>query len=263
MTAMIFATLPGCIGLQPSGLAVTQACQDKCEAAPRCCRGNVHVFLVHGFDPFDFGGTGDLRHTLNRLGFKQVYSGQFYHASGFADEIKDLAAANANARFVIVGIGAGVDAALSLADTVGEHGVTIDLLASVDSPFWSSAPAEKPSNVQRVLALHDWPSAWVSWTPSAEMDIAVPDSGWLGVRSHPLTLETLALELASVAGAVPATIEEVSAPTDDAPVPRAIAANTANQRHVVSYLDPAATLEGRDTDSEAVPASPLRRELGP
>src|SRR4029079_13232685 len=140
---------PGCMSLRPDSAPVAAACVGKCEAAPRCCRGNVHVFVVNGFDPFDIGGTGNLRTTLNRLGFTKVYTGQFYHARGFADEMQDVAGVDPTARVVVRGRGAGVDAAVSLADIVAPNGVTIDLLASVDSPFWSSAAGKKPINVQR------------------------------------------------------------------------------------------------------------------
>jgi hypothetical protein len=222
----------------------------------------VHVFVVNGFDPFDFGGTGDLRTTLNRLGFNKVYSGQFYHAGGFADEIKELAAADPNARFVIVGVGAGVDAAVSLAETVADSGVTIDLLASVDSPFWSNAPGRKPLNVQRVLALHGRPNSWLPYTPSFGEDISLPVPSWPGVSGHPLTAETLATELASIALGVPASSEDIAAVADDSPVPRPEAEHTGTHKHVTSYLDPASILEGRDAVPGGVPAIPVRRESG-
>src|SRR5438105_880981 len=111
----LFLALQGCLCCRQPCPTVTPACQEKCDASPRPCRGNVYVFLVNGFDPFDVAKLGNARTALNGLGFTKVYSGQFYHAGGFADEIKTLAAAEPNARFVIVGVGAGVDAAVSLA----------------------------------------------------------------------------------------------------------------------------------------------------
>jgi hypothetical protein len=38
--------------------------------------------------------------------------------------------------------------------------------------------------------------------------------------------------------------------------------NSAKLNHVVSYLDPVASLEGREVVSEAEPATPARREAG-
>jgi hypothetical protein len=171
-----------------------------------------------------------------------------------------VAAADANARFVIVGVGAGVDAAVSLAESVLENGVLIDLLVSVDSPFWSGAAGKRPINVQRVMSVHGWPDSWLPRTVSPERDIALPDYGWFGVSSDPLTVEALAWELATVASAIPPLDTERPAVTDDGPVPRPNDMHAAKTKHVVSYLDPAATLEGRDASSETELAPPTGRE---
>jgi hypothetical protein len=252
--ALIFATLPGCVSLPTDCPAVTGACLEKCESTPRFCRGNVHVFVVNGFDPLDIGGTGELRTTLNRLGFKKVYTGQFYHARGFTDDIRDVAAADPSARFVIVGVGAGTDAAVSLAESVLGNGVLIDLLVSVDSPFWSDAAGKRPINVQRIMAVHGWPATWLPRTPSPERDITLPDYGWFGVSTDPLTVEALAWELATVATTIPPIDEERLVVIDDSPVPRRSELKSAKSKHVVSYLDPATALEGREVVSEAEPA---------
>lgn len=262
LTALVFAILPGCMCLRSSCPGVTPACQERCEAMPRGSRGNVHVFLVNGFDPFGISGIGDAKATLHRLGFNNVYNGQFYHAGGFGDEIKEIAAADPNAHFVVVGIGAGVDAAVTLAENVSEYGVTIDLLASVDCPFWSGAGGKKPVNVQRVLSLHGQTTSWLPSTPGIEEDITIPGAAWLGVSSHPLTVETLASELATLAGSVPAEIEELPTTAESVPVPRPDAVPSATQAPSGSFLAPAMTLEGRDASRGPVPAIPVRREAG-
>ncbi len=254
LLAALFATLPGCLCCRHECPSVTAACLEKCEICPRACRGNVYVFVVNGFDPFDVAKLGNARTALNRLGFTKVYTGQFYHAGQFADEIKSLAAAEPNARFVVVGVGAGVDAAVSLAESVAENGVAIDLLASVDSPFWSSAAGKKPINVQRVLSLHGRTNDWLPFTPGLEDDISVPDAGWLGVSGHAVTVETLASELASIAGAVPAPAEESPDTVDEQPVPRPNAAKAGNRPVRPSLLDPATDLEARSPGPGSVPA---------
>jgi hypothetical protein len=222
----------------------------------------VHVFVVNGFDPLDISGMGETRSTLNRLGFTKVYRGQFNHAGEFADEIKQLAEADPNARFVVVGVGAGVDAAVSLTEAVAAYGVTIDLLASVDSPFWSHAASRKPLNVERVLALHGRPSSVLPWTPSFGEDIELPDASWLGVSSHPMTTETLAAELAMIAGTVPEKVKESLARVEEAPVPRPDSEFTRSPAAATSFLDPAENLEGREAIRRSVPAIPVSRERG-
>jgi hypothetical protein len=227
---------------------------------PRECRGNVHVFLVNGFDPFDLSGVGDTRSALNKLGFAKVYSGQFYHASGFANEIKEIALSEPHARFVIVGVGAGVDAAVPLAESVWDSGVMIDLLACVDSPFWSSAPAQKPVNVQRLLSIHGRSESWLASMPGVEEDITLPLDGWAGASSHPLTIETLASELAALAGAVPVEDQETPALAEETVVPRPRALPVATTAVSRSFLDPATVLERRDANRRSVPAMPAMQE---
>jgi len=220
------------------------------------------VFVINGFDPFDIGGTGDLRTTLNRLGFKKVYTGQFYHARDFADDIRGVAAADPNARFVILGVGAGVDAAVSLAESVLGNGVLIDLLVSVDSPFWSDAAGKRPVNVQRVMAVHGWPDTWLPRTPSAERDITLPDYGLLGVSTDPMTVEAIVWELATIAADVPPVKEQPLTAMDDGPVPRPADENRVKPTHVASYLDPVMSLEGREVLGEAESGLPARGEVG-
>jgi len=133
---------------------------------------------------------------------------------------------------------------------------------SVDSPFWSSAAGKRPINVQRVMSVHGWPDTWLPRTPSPERDIALPDYGWFGVSTDPLTVEALVWELATVAATVPPVEEERLVSIDDWPVPRPSVLDSAKPTHVVSYLDPVTSLEGREVVSEAEPATPARRDAG-
>jgi hypothetical protein len=211
------------------------------------------VFLLNGFDPFNATRFADLKASLHRLGFNRVYGGQFYHAGGFADEVRVIAAAEPDARFVVIGIGAGVVAAVSLADAVGPDGIAVDLLASVDSPFWSDAPGKQPANVGRVIHIHGRP---IAFSPAASIgeDLELPVQDWWGVAAHPLTVERLAEELASVAGTIPAPIpEELPALDDEIPAPRSQVTEAVRVGDAWDFLKPASRLgsEGSKTQETA------------
>jgi hypothetical protein len=237
--ALGLAALPGCLSCHTKCPPLAPACAEACAATPACTRGNVYVFVVNGFDPFDLTKVGGMRAAFSRLGFNKVYTGQFYHAGEFAEEMRALAATEPDARFVVVGVGAGVDAAMSLADTVAGDGVTIDLVASVDSPFWSDAPTRHPGNVRQVMALHGQPT-WIGVTPSVGDDFTLPRDSWGGVSGHPLTVETLAGELAAIASSVPvAPVAAEPAVTDETPAPRPFTARVNRLHDGWDFLFPA------------------------
>jgi hypothetical protein len=213
-------------------------CAAACESVPCACRGKVYVFLVNGFDPFDFGRLGDVRRTLVRAGFSKVYDGQFYHAGWFADEMRRLHADEPEARFVVVGFSAGVEAAAYLTDAVARDGITVDLLASIDAPFWSNVPQQQPTNVQQVMNVHGTP---LFGYPDAGtgFDIEVPVGILDGVATHPLTLDRIVSRLAEVAGTVPvAPVRPDPTTTVEAPTPRPLATLSASPGDEWDFLKP-------------------------
>src|SRR5947208_2806060 len=81
----------GCLCLNHAPPVISQDCAAACCDAPCACRGHVYVFLMSGFDPFDFDNVGEFRKALLNAGFTKVYDGQFYHDTFFAAEMHRLA----------------------------------------------------------------------------------------------------------------------------------------------------------------------------
>jgi hypothetical protein len=189
----------------------------------------VYVFLVNGFDPLGWGGAADARTALIRAGFRKVYDGQFYHAGWFADEMRRLHAEEPDVRIAVVGFGAGVEVAAWLAGEVAADGVVIDLLASVDAPFWSDAPGRHPENVGEVIAVE-----------GRQQGPLMPE---FELANDPPTLDWLATELALVAGAVPAPPIQPKPPASVAePTPRPFTARPRATRDEWDFLKPVAQL---------------------
>src|SRR5262245_25236265 len=143
-------TNAGCLTWKAASLPLPPDCVERCNDVPGGSRAKVYVFLLSGFDPLDLDEIAAVRATFQRHGFIKVYNGQFYHGIEFAKEMRAIRAEVPDARFAIVGYGLGVEAAAALAEDVAQSDIPVNLLASVDAPFWSSAPGKQPAHVWRV-----------------------------------------------------------------------------------------------------------------
>ncbi len=234
---------PGCMAVNPKPIPLAPECTSACADVASACRGKVYVFLVSGLDPLDFDRVRDVRSALIRVGFTKVYDGQFYHESFFAKEMQRIAAEQPDAKFVVVGFSLGAEVAVSLAETVGHQGIPISLLACVDPYWWSTAPGKTPANVQQVMNVHGEPLLFAN-RAAAGGDVQIPEPFPNNITAHPLTVETLARSLATVAGTLP---PPPRSPTpqlaDDAPTPRPVT-RTEKPRDTWDFLKPTVSLRG-------------------
>ena len=114
------------------GVPLTASCQEApapavqsaaayeatCRSFPACCRDHVYIFLVNGLDPINFGRLLGLRDYVRKLGFRQTYYGQMFHAAYFKKEIRRIHQEDAEAHFVFIGFSAGMNVAHSMAAAV-------------------------------------------------------------------------------------------------------------------------------------------------
>jgi len=247
----------GCLCLYHNPPVLPQDCTTACSDVPCACRGKVYVFLLSGFDPLDLDHVGEFRMALLHAGFTKVYSGQFYHDTYFAAEMHRLALTEPDAKFVVVGFSTGAIEAVSLAESVAAKSIGITLLASVDPPWWSGAPAELPPNVQQVMHVHGQP-VFVAPPATPGIDVEIPESFPTNITAHSMTVETLARTLAGIAGAVPRpTPPQTAAPAlvENGPTPRPVARRSDGPRDDWDFLKPVATLRSA-TQPEAPPTQP-------
>ena len=259
--ALALAANAGCLTCSSAYVPLPPQCVERCEAVDGSCRGKVYVFLLSGFDPLDLDDVARVRGTLIRQGFIKVYDGQFYHAVTFAKEMRTIRTEVPDARFAVVGFGAGVEQAVWLARAAEKDNIPVELLASVDAPPWSSAPGQRPANVREVLHVHGRP--WLFAGPAAAgEDFELPVSAPFAVPAHPLTLERLTDGLAAIAADIP-TVRSVpsSMPVlpDDAPPPRPQAARPKGPRDAWDFLKPVSRL--KDVAAPAAEPAPERTAL--
>jgi hypothetical protein len=169
-----------------------------CRALPDAARERVHVFLLHGLDPLDWGNMRGLCERVNCLGFRHTHYGQCYDAPAFLEEILCLRRAEPDARFVVIGFSLGARKAWELSQALCAEGVPLDLLVCLDGKGLglASCGGSGACRVVNVIA----PGCLLK-APTLEGAENLELSGvWhYGAPTHPQTLEMLACELAAVA----------------------------------------------------------------
>jgi hypothetical protein len=242
----LMATSSGCMSflhpVDPNARQNAQFCMDL----PEYSRSHVYIFLIHGLDPFDYADLRGVRDYLNGLGFNKVYYGQLYHTLFFEKEIARLHREEPEAHFVVIGFSVGASMARDVALAAKEKGVPIDLLVYLCGTALFEGDRERPENVHRVVSI----LPQVQWNAdSFPEDVeTIRESGiWhFAAPTHPRTLETLAHEIAAVAGTVPvpAPPAAVGSPgVDKEPAPRRAQGNVKTNPDAWDFLKPVSRLK--------------------
>jgi hypothetical protein len=250
----------GCLGYLHPVEAPHGQLLDTCQAVPKACRNHVHVFLMNGLDPVNYGDLTGLRDYITDLGFQKTYYGQLYHYWWIRDEVRHIHKEDPDARFVLIGFSLGANLMYSVAHSVEADGIQIDLLVFVSGNHpVCPMPKQKPDNVLRVLNLlasgllktrgeRDW----------AE-NVRLSDTNHFDAPTHPQTLEMLAQELAMLAASMPQPPAAAPMPpaADDEPTPRPVTAQPAARRDAWDFLKPVSNLHmppAPDKSKEQKPA---------
>jgi hypothetical protein len=256
MAAALVAASCGCMSfLHPvdkSALETAGFCKDL----PDYARSHVYVFLVHGLDPFDYADLRGLRDHLHDLGFNKVYYGQLYHTVSFEREVQRIHREEPDARFVVIGFSLGASMARAIALDAQAQGIPIDLVVYLSGTALFEGDRDRPSNVLRVVNI----LPRVQWNSDSfpEEIETIRESGiWhFAVPTHAQTLETLAHEIAAVAGAVP--VPEFGPPSappgpDAEPTPRKVQGRAPGRADDWDFLKPVSRLKSLP-DADKPPA---------
>jgi len=212
----------GCLSfVHPCGRPRPEQVQE-CALTPACCRNHVYVFFVQGFDPFGAANLSGVRDYVQSLGFIKTYYGQLYHAGFFGREVRRLHNEDPDAHFVLVGYNLGADAVRSLAQNLQTDSIFVDVVVYLEGDPKQDGPRTRPANVGRVVNIAA--KGWFGNAPTLDdaVNVRYTDVSSFGSPAHEYTLETLAHELTSVAGLVPATDPLAPAENESrAPMPRA------------------------------------------
>ena len=164
--------------------------------------GHIHVFLVNGVDPLNWGNMAGLRDHIRELHVANIHEGQLYDAVPFEYDIRRLHREEPDAHFVLIGFSLGANAVHMMAADVEEDGVPIDLLVYLSgNHVVMGLPHSRPANVGRVLnLLAGGIMEKVGHRDYAE-NIRVEGTRHFTLPTHPVTLGVLDRELSAVANA--------------------------------------------------------------
>lgn len=245
LLALGLAGGPGCLSFVHP---IDHGCPElveACRVQPKCARDHVHVFFVHGMDPFDCANLEGVRDYVNALGFHKTYYGQLYHTWQFEKALCEVHRADPEARFVLVGFSFGANMARNIAQEAKKDGILIDLLVYLGGNTLKDTPGDQPENVCRILnVLAASGCIWNGDTMRRAENIEVPGVWHFGSPSHPCTLRALARELAEVAARVPVAAPAAPAPAwpEAAPTPRPVTSQKPAPRDEWDFLKPASHL---------------------
>lgn len=225
--AWLLALLPAAVGCHH----FTQRHCDECfprpiDQIPDQTKNCIHIFLIDHFDPFASSNLADVRRHLIRLGFGKVYYGYSHHVGDMMVELGTVAAEHPAARFVVIGSGAGADAARDLAAFGATIGTPVDVaiyLEPKSDEVWAETGGAGTTFTLRAADLVPPGPCPEDFKPVKESDVAM----------HPETLALIERELALIGMTIPPPgrpevprvflVEPMPPPRDTKPHPRPLA----------------------------------------
>ena len=231
-----------------------------CADVALCGRDHVYAFFVQGIDPLDFANLEGVKNYCQEIGFHQTWFGFAYHAHHFKKEILRLRDTDPDARFVLAGFDYGCNVVRDMTCALGRKGVHVDLLVYVDGKFLGSDPANQPDNADKLINIVAGKQLANKCDMLGVDNVSLPELWHLGTPTHPVTLEILARELATLAGQYPAAEELPAIPRSPLePTPRPVTIQVKGPRGAWDFLRPA-SLDGR-TPLPPLPTPRVKEEI--
>jgi pimeloyl-ACP methyl ester carboxylesterase len=208
---------------------------------PQDARNHVHIFFIHGMDPFDWANLSGVRDYLQSLGYIKTHYGQLYHVWQFEEEIRAVHKDDPDARFVLIGFSFGANMVRNLASDANEEHIPIDLLIYLGGNTLKDCPEDKPENALHIVNILATGCIWNGDYLEGADNLNYGDVWHFGSPTHPKTLDVLAEELVKVAARVPVVIREPQPwlPGEQAPTPRPVSPAKPAPRDEWDFLKPA------------------------
>jgi hypothetical protein len=165
-------------------------------------RDNVHVFLVNGMTllPHYHGSMTPIRERLPKLGFRHTEIATQYYRHSLEDKVRKVHRTNPEARIVLVGYSIGGSVVHSMARTLGEEQIPIELVVYIDPRTIANSLDDRAQNVKRVVCVNSVDPLLRGQEVAGAEDVKTIDTAWhLDVAKEPRTFEILLRELEAVA----------------------------------------------------------------
>jgi hypothetical protein len=264
-TLFLLTALPGCLSFVnpvPPPLDDTKLI---CDHFPADCRAGVHIFLVNGCDPLECANLRGVRDYLNKLGFKSVWYGQFYHDEEMAAEVCRVRRDNPMARIIVVGYEHGANGACGIAHAAIDNGGFVDMLVLLE-PKCLGTIVPPRRNVGRFVVIRTEPGLLSGMVPEGAEVITLQSYWRFTVPTHTTTLELIADEAIQAAQMVPIEMAKSEAfpqiLENPAPLPRPLPQIESWHEDTWDFLKPVSRQRIRETNSprELLPAPHAAKE---
>jgi hypothetical protein len=171
-----------------------------------CQQSQVHVFIIHGLDPFDYANLRGLRDHCHKQGYLQTTYAQFYHGPWVTDRIRAIKANDPSAKILIFGFSAGTLTARTVTNTLhSKHGIDVDVVVYTSGITMLDREYNRPSFVGKVIHIRDRGLIGGLELSRAE-NYKYTDAWHFGTATHERTLAVLDRELNRLAAATPITL---------------------------------------------------------
>ena len=197
--AWLLALLPAAVGCHH----FTERTCDDClprpiDEIPDQSKNCIYVFLIDHFDPFASSSLAEVNGHLRHLGFGKTYYGYSHHVGDMMVELGTVAAERPGARFVVIGYGAGADAARELAAFAATTGTPVDVAIYLE-------PREGEVIVEDDSALNTFTvrAGDLGGTVGPDGEVCAEPVKKSGVPTHPETLSLIERQLAPIGMTIP------------------------------------------------------------
>lgn len=185
-----------------------------------CQQSQVHVFIIHGLDPFDVANLRGVREYCHQRGYLQTTYAQFYHGPQVVERIRLVKANDPNAKILAFGFSAGTLTTRHVVNTLhSKHGIDVDVVLYTSGITMLDREYNRPGFVGKVIHVRDRSLVTAGVELSAAENYKYNDAWHFGTPAHQNTLDLLGRELDRLARETPIVLppglphQAASAPT--------------------------------------------------
>lgn len=122
------------------------------EGSTSCSTDDLHVFIIHGWDPLDLAKLRGLKACCQSWGFSNTVLKQCYERKSICKEIAAIRACKPKARFALIGFSAGATVAREITHDLHHcQGIDVQLLIYLGGNLLGWHKENCPPYVERVI----------------------------------------------------------------------------------------------------------------
>ncbi|HMP02374.1 MAG TPA: hypothetical protein PKC45_07735 [Gemmatales bacterium] len=180
--------------------------------------GPIHIFILHGLDPFDLAGLKELRSYLAQQSVAEVKLFQFFQTGAVRECVLQARQADPTAQMAIIGFSAGTLTARRLVHSLHDGDqIDVDLLIYLGGELLDDSPYSRPTFIGEVV--HILPDNYVvkGETIEGAVNYRVLGAGHFGAPMNPATLAVIGEHLRARIGRARPHVAPAPASVEPAP----------------------------------------------